>query len=95
MENGSHKGSGMGPEPNSDDPSVVVSSLVREFFEMLGDGEAGLDWSWISSSKKKWFPQWQVQFTRLQSLLCQTLKLMTLSCLKIKSFYGSTNFDEE
>ena len=37
----------MGPERNTDDPSVVVSSLVREFFEMLGDGEAGFDWSWI------------------------------------------------
>ena len=53
MENGLHKnsqkskGSGMGPERNTDDPSVVVSSLVREFFEMLGDGEAGFDWSWI------------------------------------------------
>ena len=39
------------PKPSGDDDYDVIGGLVEEFFEMLGDGEAGFVWVYMTHCK--------------------------------------------
>ena len=64
------KGKGHAGTTASNDPSAV-DGLVREFLDMLGDGEAR--YSALTQHDMKYHSPIQVQMKRLQSLVCLVL----------------------